>query len=114
MRAHQGIPRAEALGDEKDRSPDEAAEGLSTSTHPEPAKEEAPGRLMPATIGFAAGLLVGKMGSSKPKRLILGAGGRIVQTPQASSTARRGDEDLVRRFREGGGMGGEKARGRGG
>jgi membrane protein len=104
MRAQQGIPRNAALGNasgQPEREDEYAAAGTNGSSN---GKTEAPGRLMPATIGFAAGLLLGKMtASAKPRKLVLSPGVRIVQTPQTATrtTARHRNESLVSRFRKG-------------
>jgi membrane protein len=123
VRAHQGIPRAEVLarklGQPAPPAPprDEYVEAGNVALlqkhrdarRAAKAEEQKPlGRLLPATLGFAAGFAAGKMAAPKPKRLVLAPGVRIVRKPTVESR-RQAQKGLWRQFRQGWKTGVKKA-----
>ena len=105
QRGNEGIPHSAALEGKTTREPSTAA-AASSSTRLAPAlaartrvhqkeSEPSPGRVIPATVGFAVGFVAARFTAAKPKKLLLAPGVRVVAPPS------RDRRSLWTRFRKG-------------
>lgn len=99
QRAHEGIPHQQVLDAKAGGQRAPASDPGSAAWHPAGDDSSKPGKTLPATLGFAAGWIAARATASKPKRLMLGPGVKLVARPAAKREV--GEAHLVDRFKKG-------------